>query len=61
MAAQIVRNDEDVPFGIVRFNGLEQLDVILRIARGGAERNLLAITNAQSSIDPDPFLAATVF
>ena len=45
VTTEIVRDDENVPRGIVRFDLLEQFNVVLGIARGGAVRNLLAITH----------------
>jgi hypothetical protein len=45
MTAQIVRDDEEVSLGIVRFDVLEQLDVVLGIARRSTARDLLAITD----------------
>lgn len=46
VTAQIVCNDEDLPLGIVRFDGLEQLNVVFGIARSRTVRDLLAIADA---------------
>ena len=45
VTTEIVRDDEDVPRWIVRFDVLEQLDVVLGIARNGTTGHLLAITD----------------
>lgn len=60
MAAQIVRDDENIPRGIVGFDGLEQLDVVLGIARSRATGDLLAIAHAQRSVDPHLLFSTTV-
>jgi len=46
MAAQIVRDEENVAGRIVGFDVLEELNVVLGIARSGTARNLLAIADA---------------
>ena len=38
VTTEIVRDHENVPSWIVGFNGLEPLNVVLRVARGGAAR-----------------------
>jgi hypothetical protein len=60
VTTEIVRNDEDVPLGIVGLDGLEQFNIVLGIARCGAARDLLAIADPQGPIDPHLLLAATV-
>src|SRR5258708_6220716 len=42
MAAEIVRDNENVPCGVVGFDVLEQFDIVLRIARSRAACDLLA-------------------
>jgi hypothetical protein len=46
MAAQIVRDDENIPRRIVGLDVFEQLDVILGVARSGTAGDLLAIAHA---------------
>src|SRR5258708_14613653 len=46
MAAQIVRDNENVAGRIVRFDLLEQLDVMLGVARSRTAGDLLAIMHA---------------
>lgn len=53
VTAQIVGDDENIPRGIVRFDGLEQLDVVFRITRSRTARDLLTIADAQRSREPD--------
>ncbi len=45
VTTEIVRDDEDVPLGIVRFDVLEQLNVVLGIARSRTAGDLLAIAD----------------
>lgn len=52
MAAQIIRDDENVPFRVVRLDQFEQLHVIFGIARPRASREFLAIAHPERSIDP---------
>ena len=44
--ASIVRDEENVPHGIVRFDALEQFNVVPGIARSRTAREFLAIANA---------------
>ncbi len=60
MAAQIVRDDENVPLGVVGFDVLEQFNVVLGIARSRTARDFLAIADSQRAIDPDLLLPTTV-
>ena len=60
VTAEIVGDDEDVPLGIVGFDLLEQLDVMLGITRSCTARDLLAIADAQRSIDPHLVIPTTV-
>jgi hypothetical protein len=60
MTAEIVGNNEKVPFGIVRFDCFEQRDVVLGIARSGTARDFLAITHSQRPIDPHLVVTTTV-
>ena len=60
MAAEVVCDYENVPFRVIRLDVLEQLNVILGIARGGTARDLLAIADPQDAIDPHLLFAATV-
>ena len=46
VTAEIVGDDENVPRRIVRFDVLEQLNVVLGITRGGASGQFLAIADA---------------
>ena len=46
VAAQIVRDNENLPFRVIRLTVLEQLNVVLGIARSGTARDLLAIANS---------------
>lgn len=45
VTTEIVRNEEDVPLWIVRFDVLEQFNVVLGIARSCATGDLLAVTD----------------
>jgi hypothetical protein len=45
VTAQVVGDDEDIPRGIVRFDGLEELNVVLGVPRKGTSGDLLAITD----------------
>src|SRR5574342_854322 len=60
MAGEVVGDDEEVARRIVGFDVLEQLNVVPRVARGGASGQLLAIAHAQRSIHPGFLRAATV-
>jgi hypothetical protein len=60
MTAQIVRDKEEVPQRIVRFDVLEELNIVLGITCSGTSGQLLAIANPQGAIDPDLLLATTV-
>lgn len=60
MAGEIICNDEDIASWIVRFDVSEQSNVSFGIARGSAAGQLLTITYAQCSVDPDFLWAALV-
>ncbi len=60
MAAEIISDDEDLAYWIVRFAVLEQREVVGRVTRSGTAGQFLAITYAQGSIHPGFFGAATV-
>jgi len=61
VTAQIVGDDEDIPRGIVRFDVLEELNVVLGVTRKGTSGDLLAIADAQRPVDPGLVIPATVF
>lgn len=52
MAAQIIRDDENISGWIVCFDLFEEPNVVLGIARGRTTRDLLTIADPQCSIDP---------
>ncbi len=60
MAAQVVRDNKNVSCRVVGFDVLEQLNVVLRIARSRTARDFLAITNPQRPVDPNLLLATAV-
>jgi hypothetical protein len=60
MAAEIIRDNEDVTCWIVGFDVGKQSNVVRRVARSGASGQFLAIAYAQRSIDPGLLGVATV-
>jgi len=60
MAAEIIGDQEDIADRVVRFDVLQQSDVVRRVARGCTPGQLLAITHTQGSIDPSFFGATAV-
>lgn len=60
MTAEIVCDDENVARRIVRFDVLEELDVVLGIACSGTSGNLLAVADAERPVDPHLVVPATV-
>ena len=60
VTAEIVRDEENVPLGIVGFDVLEEFNVVPGIARSRAACDLLATAAAQCPIDPDFLLTTTV-
>ena len=60
MAAEIIRDNEDVTRWIVGFDVLKECDVVRRVARSGTASEFLAIPDSQGSIDPGFLGIATV-
>lgn len=60
MTAEIVCDDEDVAGRIVGFDVLEQLNVVLGIARSRTARDLLAIADPQRPINPHLVITTAV-
>ncbi len=60
MAAEIIRDKEDVARRIVGFDVGKQSDVVGRVARSSASGQFLAIAHAQRSIHPGFLRVATV-
>ena len=60
MATQVVCDDEDIPNWIVRFDVLEQLDMLLGMTRSRTARDLLAIADPQRPRDPHLVIPTTV-
>jgi hypothetical protein len=60
MTREIVRDNEDVPVRIVRFDRFEQLNVPFGVARGSATGDLLAVTHSQRPIHPGFFRSPAI-
>jgi hypothetical protein len=60
VATEIVRDDENIPFGIVGFDLFEEFNVVPGIARGRTTRDLLAIAYPQRSVHPGFLRSSTV-
>jgi hypothetical protein len=60
MTAQIVRDNENVPLRIVRFDLFEQLNGVFGVPRGSATGDLLPVTYPQCSIHPGFFRSPAI-
>jgi hypothetical protein len=60
VAAQIIGDDEDIPAGIVRFDGFEQFNVAFGVTRGGTSGDFLAIAHPERPIHPGFFRPPTI-
>jgi hypothetical protein len=60
MTREIVRDNEDVPVRIVRFDLFEQLNVPFGVTRGSATGDLLAVTHPQRPVHPGFFRSPTI-
>lgn len=60
MTTQVVGDDEEIAFRIVSLDVLEEFNAILGVMRRGTSGDLLAIADAQRSIDPRLVIPATV-
>ena len=60
VTGQVIRDHEEVSFGIISLDIAEQSDVAFRIARSRTSGQFPAVAHAQGPIDPGLLKSATI-